>query len=120
MPEYPKSPSSFFSLGIWQKKRKVQPATPVSERRRVRRTVFKKRASLVARLGVQHTRNPCLILDSSQDGFRFRGAVRLKRGQLVELILDEDPMDHVPCTVVWVAPSGSANAGEAGLQTVIR
>ena len=60
----------------------------------------------------------CLVLDSSEEGFRPRGSFRLRRGQLVEIILDEDPLNAVRCSVVWVGKAGSKREGEVGLQTV--
>jgi hypothetical protein len=60
---------------------------------------------------------PCLIVDSSKQGFRLRGEFRLRRGQLVEVIVD-DPVDSVPCEVIWIGKAGSKQEGEAGLQTV--
>ena len=37
----------------------------------------------------------CLIVDRSQDGFRLKGDFRLRRGQLVELVLDYEAVaDH--------------------------
>ena len=78
---------------------------------------MKESASLVLHLqeynGRREERHPCLILDSSQNGFRLRGAVRLRRGQVVEVILDEDA---VKCVVVWVGKAGEKNQGEAGLR----
>jgi hypothetical protein len=51
----------------------------------------KKPASLVINLGGNQKRFPCLVLDSSKEGFRLRGSFHLRRGQVVELILDENP-----------------------------
>jgi hypothetical protein len=62
---------------------------------------------------------PCLIVDRSQEGFRLRGSFRLKRGQIVELVLD-DPVDSTRCEVIWVGKEGSEWGGEAGLQIVGR
>jgi hypothetical protein len=84
----------------------------------LKRTALKKRASLVVKRRRQDERIPCLILDSSQGGFKIGGTFRLKRGQVVELILD-DSLGGVLCSVMWVAKPGSKQAGEAGLQTVI-
>jgi len=58
---------------------------------------------------------PCLIVDRSQEGFRLRGNFRLRRGQLVELVLD-DPVDSMRCEVVWTDKAGSEQVGEVGLQ----
>jgi len=60
---------------------------------------------------------PCLIVDRSQEGFRLRGSFRLKRGQLVELVLD-DPVDSIRCEVIWIGKGELEQAGEVGLQTV--
>ena len=40
-------------------------------------------------------------------------------GQLVDLILDEDPSKPMRCCVVWIGELGSKQEGEAGLQTVM-
>ncbi len=87
---------------------------PIPERRHSKRSLGKRRASLVLDL----KRQPCLVLDSSNDGFRVRGNFRLRRGQVVEVILDEDPLNAVRCSVVWVGKAGSKQEGEVGLQTV--
>ena len=89
---------------------------PIPERRRSKRTALKKCASLIVEYGRQAQRIPCLILDSSQDGFRIGGASRLKRGQLVELISDEHTSTTVACRVMWVGRPGSKHGGEAGLR----
>ena len=60
---------------------------------------------------------PCLIVDRSQKGFRLRGSFKLRHGQLVELVVD-DPVDSVPCEVIWVGRAGSQQEGQAGVQTV--
>lgn len=87
---------------------------PVPEHRYLKRSPCRQRASLVLDL----KRQPCLIVDSSKNGFRVRGSFRLKRGQLVEIILDEDPFNPVRCNVVWVGKAGSRQEGEVGLETV--
>ena len=76
---------------------------------------MKKRASLIVKHGRQHERIPCLVLDSSPDGFRLRGNARLRRRQVVEVILDEDPFNVVHCSVIWVGKPGSKNEGEVGV-----
>ena len=81
---------------------------------------MRKRASLVLKRGRHEERIPCLILDSSQDGFKVRGTLRLRRGQVVELILDEDPLIAVHCSVIWVGKPGSKHEGDVGLQATIR
>jgi hypothetical protein len=89
------------------------------ERRRLKRTALKKRASLIVKHGRLAQRMPCLILDNSQDGFKIGGTSRLKRGELVELILDEHTSNTVLCRVMWVGRPGSKQGGEAGLQIKI-
>jgi hypothetical protein len=89
---------------------------PVTERRVFRRIAVKERASFVLHLQKYNRRpeqrHPCLILDSSQNGFRLRGPVRLRLGQIVEIILGEDT---VKCVVVWVGKAGEKNQADAGL-----
>ena len=92
------------------------PSRPISERRRLKRTALKKRASLIVKHGRQAQRIPCLVLDDSQRGFKIVGACRLKQGQFVELILDEHTSNTVPCRVMWVGKPGSKQGSEAGLQ----
>jgi hypothetical protein len=92
---------------------------PTPERRRLQRTLLKKRASLVVECGLQEQRIPCLILDYSHVGFKVRGAFRLNRGQVVELILEEYSLDTVLCNVMWVGRPGSKQEGEVGLQAAI-
>ena len=96
------------------------PTFRIPEGQRLKRTAVKKRASLVAKHGRQLERIPCLILDSSPGGFRLRGTARLRRGQVVEVILDEDPSNVVHCSVIWVGKPGSKNEGEVGLQAESR
>jgi hypothetical protein len=86
--------------------------------RRSTRVISKKRASLVINLNRNQRRVPCLVLDSSKEGFRLRGIFNLRRGQVVELILDEDPLSSERCTVVWVGKAGSKQEGEVGLEAV--
>jgi hypothetical protein len=87
---------------------------PIPERRYSKRSACKKRASLVLDL----KRQPCLVLDSSKNGFRVRASFHLRRGQTVEIILDEDPLNPMRCSVVWVGKAGSKHEGEVGLETV--
>jgi hypothetical protein len=93
------------------------PAFPVPKARRSKRVVLKRRASLVINLDRKPRRLPCLILDSSKEGFRLRGSFQLKRGQVVELILEEDPPICERCSVVWVGKANSKQDGEIGLET---
>jgi hypothetical protein len=92
--------------------------SPVPEGRRLKRVIAKKRASLVINLQRNQTRIPCLVVDSTEKGFRLHGHFHLRRGQVVELVLDEDPLSAVRCSVVWVGKPGSKQQGEAGLETV--
>ena len=94
------------------------PSFSVPKARRSKRVVSKTRASLVINLDRKPKRLPCLILDSSKEGFRLRGSFDLRRGQVVELILDEDMPSPERCSVVWVGKAGSKQEGEVGLETV--
>ena len=87
---------------------------PVPERRYLKRSPCKQRASLVLDL----KRQPCLVVDSSKNGFRVRGSFRLRRGQVVEIVLDEDPLNPVRCSIAWVGKAGSKEEGEVGLEIV--
>jgi PilZ domain len=91
---------------------------PYPEDRRSIRVMSKRRASLVINLDRNQKRLPCLVLDSSKEGFRLRGSFHLRRGQVVEIILDEDPLRSIRCSVVWVGKSGSSQEGEVGLETI--
>ena len=91
---------------------------PIPERRYLKRSPCKQRASLIIDLDRKPKRLPYLVLDSSTDGFRLRGSFHLKRGQIVEIILDEAPLNAVRCQVVWVGKPGSKQEGEIGLETV--
>jgi hypothetical protein len=94
------------------------PMFPVPKARRSKRVVAKRRASLVINLNRKPRRLPCLVLDSSKEGFRLRGSFDLRRGQVVELILDEETIGPERCSVVWVGKAGSKQEGEVGLETV--
>jgi hypothetical protein len=91
---------------------------PVPKARRSKRVVAKRRASLVINLDRNQRRLPCLLLDSSKEGFRLRGIFHLRRSQVVELIFDEDPLSSKRCSVVWVGKAGSEQEGEVGLETI--
>jgi len=93
------------------------PSSPIHGRRRSNRTVTKKRASLVITLRGVQKMFPCLIVDRSQEGFRLRGNFMLRRGQLVEIVLD-DPVDSLQCEVVWTGKTELEQVGEVGLQIV--
>jgi hypothetical protein len=90
----------------------------VPEGRRSKRVMSKKRGSLVINLDRNQQRLPCLVLDSSKEGFRLRGIFHLKRGQVVELVFDDNPLTSERCSVVWVGKGGSKQEGEVGLETV--
>jgi hypothetical protein len=99
------------------KAKAMQHGPPIPEGRRSKRVAGKKPARLVINLSGVQKMLPCIVIDRSQDGFRLRGDFRLRRGQLVELVLD-DLMVSVRCEVIWVGKAGSQHAGQAGLQTV--
>jgi len=90
----------------------------VPEGRRSKRIAAKKRASLVINLDRNQKRIPCLVVDASQRGFRLHGDFRLRRGQVVELVLEDDPFSAVRCNVVWIGRPGTKQEGEAGVETV--
>jgi hypothetical protein len=94
------------------------PVFPVPKTRRSERVVSKRRASLVVNLDRKPKRLPCLVLDSSIEGFRLRGSFELKRGQEVEIILDEETPSAERCSVVWVGRAGSEQEGEVGLEAL--
>ena len=94
------------------------PSFQVPKARRSKRLVSKRRASLVINLDRKPKRLPCLVLDSSKEGFRVRGSFDLGRGQVVELILDEEMPSPERCSVVWVGKAGSQQDGEVGLKTL--
>jgi hypothetical protein len=75
-------------------------------------------ASLVINLERNQTRILCLVVDALERGFRLYGNFRLRPGQAVELILDDDPLSAVRCSAVWIGKPGSKQEGEAGLETV--
>lgn len=87
-----------------------------SQVRRSKRAVVKTPASVVIDLASRPKRIPCLIVDRSPGGFRLRLNSRLRRGQAVEVISDDDPLHIIPCSVVWVGKAGSKQEGEVGLQ----
>ena len=90
----------------------------VPEGRRSKRIAAKKRASLVINLDRDQKRIPCLVVDASDRGFRLHGNFRLRRGQVVELVLDEEPLSALKCSVVWIGRPGTKQEGEAGVETV--
>lgn len=90
---------------------------PVSQTRRSKRVMAKRRASLVINLDRKPKRLPCLVLDCSKEGFRLRGSFDLRRGQVVEVILDEETPNAERCSVVWIGKVGSKQEGEVGLES---
>jgi hypothetical protein len=94
------------------------PSFPVPKGRRSERILSKARDSLIIDLDRNQERLPCLDLDSSRDGFRLRGSFHLRRGEVVEVVLDEDPLNPVRCSVIWVGKAGSKHEGEVGMETV--
>jgi PilZ domain len=94
------------------------PGFSVPQGRRSRRAVLKSPASVVINLDHNPKRLPCLVIDSSKEGFRLRGSFDLRRGQVVELILEEDMPTPERCKVVWVGKTGSKREGELGLETL--
>lgn len=85
--------------------------------RRSIRVVAKTPASVVIDLASRPKRLPCLILERSREGFRLRLNSRLRRGQVVEVISQDDPLHIIPCRVVWVGKPGSKQEGEVGLES---
>ncbi len=94
------------------------PSVPIPAGRRSKRIARKQRASLVINSRGNQETVPCLIVDRSQEGFRLRASYRLRRGQLVEIMVDDKPLEPVRCEVIWIGKAGSEQEGEAGLQTV--
>src|ERR1700739_985523 len=94
------------------------PAFPVLECRRSKREISKKRASLVIDQQSTLKRFPCLVLDSSEEGLRLRGSFQLRRGQVVELILEENSSASERCRVVWIGKPGSTLPGQPGLASL--
>ena len=94
------------------------PCVPTHEGRRSKRVMMKRRASLVVNLDSDQKRFPCLVLDSSKEGFRLRGSFHLRREQLVEVVLDSESFLSARCRVVWVGRAGSRLEGEVGLEIV--
>jgi PilZ domain-containing protein len=90
---------------------------PVAKRRS-QRLASRRPASMVVNLATQQKRTPCLVVESSKEGFRVRASLNLRRGQMIELIFDEDRAMAEHCSVVWVGKAGTKHEGEAGLETV--
>ncbi len=65
-----------FATDQWRKNAQLScPQSPLLEA-----WVSKKRGSLVINLDRKPKRLPCLVLDSSKEGFRLRGSFDLRRG----------------------------------------
>jgi hypothetical protein len=94
------------------------PSVPVPKGRRSMRVMSRRRASMVIDLDWNPKRLPCIVLDSSKEGFRLRGSFHLRRNQVVEIILDQEPLGSVRCRVVWVGTAGSKQDAEVGLEIV--
>ena len=92
------------------------PIFPTCEGLSSKRVMFKRRASLVVNLDRDQKRLPCLVLDSSKEGYRLRGSFHLRHGQFVEIVFDPEPFRSVRCRVVWVGKAGSKQEGEVGLE----
>lgn len=92
------------------------PGFTPSEGRRSKRVMVKKRASLIVNPERKPERSPCLVLDSSKEGFRVRETVGLRPGRVVEVVLDDDKYNFPRCRVVWVGKAGSKQEGEVGLE----
>lgn len=92
------------------------PTLHAQEIRRSKRIVAKTGASVVIDLASRAKRIPCLIVNRSPEGFRVRLSARVRRGQLVEVIPQDDPLLTIRCTVVWIGKVGSKQEGEIGLQ----
>lgn len=85
---------------------------PVLEGRRSKCTLSKApRARLIVNL--DRNQEPCLVLYSSKDGFRVRGSFHLRRGQIVEVVLDEDPLNALRCSVVWIIMDSKKQRAQA-------
>ena len=95
---------------------KSVPAFRPYKNRRSKWIVLKKGASLVVNLERIPKRLPCLIVDSSAEGFRLMGTFRLRRGQVVEVIPDEDQLSVSRWYVIWIGKPGSKQEGQVGLQ----
>lgn len=94
------------------------PSFPTSGGRRSKRVLSRRGGSIVINLNRNQQRLPCLVLDSSNEGFRLRGSFRLRQGQVVEIILDQESLRSVCGRVVWVGTVGSKQEGEVGLEIV--
>jgi hypothetical protein len=87
-------------------------------RRRSQRVSLKKRGRLVVNLASNQKLLPCIVVDSSKEGFRLRASLRVRRGDLVEVILDEPQSVIEQCSVVWIGKPDTKEFGEVGLEIV--
>ena len=87
------------------------------ERRRTKRSPAKERVSLVVERGEQVQRMPCVVLDTSPGGFRIDASARLKRGEIVELVWEQN---STHCQVIWAAELGARLQGQAGLRRIAK
>jgi hypothetical protein len=94
------------------------PSVPIPAGRRSKRIATNQRASLVINTGGNQTTLPCLIVDKSQEGFRLRSSFRLRRGQLVEIMVDDRPAEPTRCEVMWIGKTRSGHEWEVGLLSV--
>jgi hypothetical protein len=89
-----------------------------SKRRRSQRVIAKKRASLVINLASNLKRLPCLVVDSSKEGFRLRANLRVRRGEMVEVIIEDHEQVCERCNVVWVGKPETKQDGEVGVEII--
>src|SRR4029077_12787464 len=87
------------------------------ENRQFGRLASRKPGSLIVKLDYEHEqRFPCLITNASPIGFKLRVSVRLRCGQFVEPISNDEPLSAVRCKVIWIGKTGSKEQGEVGLK----
>ena len=88
---------------------------------RLQRVTLKEWATLIFVNSIGRVeRLPCLVVDRSHDGFRLSVRSGLRQGQLVDLVLDEDPSKSVRCGVAWIGDAGSKQEGQARLQAELQ
>lgn len=73
---------------------------------------------MVVNVASKQKRLPCLVVESSNEGYRVRASLPLRRGQTIELVFEEDWTLAACCNVVWVGKAGTKHEGEIGLETV--
>ena len=92
------------------------PSFPTSEGRRSKRVMLKRPASLVVNLERDQKRLPCLVLDSSKEGYRLRRNFHLRRGQFVEIVHNPELFRSVRCRVIggqsWLQAGGRSRPGD--------